>query len=211
MTFRSFAKKIILSLSTIIIITLFTYQINSNMIKSTFFKDNYAQKKTETELEYFKKIKKTDKQIKHNKYTNIGVGILQVAPFIISITTLNSIMYTTYACSIMITAPVVAFGKKIFKEPRPDDKNDLTSFPSGHSAFAFMCATVLIMCMKNKKRYMLLNVLLIILASYSAIGRIIANRHWFIDVFCGSMIGIISSIIAFILIKKINNKLFIFK
>ncbi len=210
MRFKFSATSISLVLSTIVILSLFTYQVNTDKIKSIFFKKDYAQKNIE-KLEYFKKIKKTDLQIKHDKYTTIGVELLQVAPFVISIATRNPIMYLTYASSVAISTPIVFFGKKIFKEPRPDDKNDRTSFPSGHSAFAFLSAITLIICIKNKKYKYSFGLLFIIIASYVALGRIMANRHWPIDVIFGSLFGIISAIIAYIFIKNLNKKLLHFK
>ena len=135
---------------------------------------------------------------------------MQIAPFVVAVTTYNPIMYLTYASAITISTPVVAFGKKITKEPRPDDKNDLTSFPSGHSMFAFMASTVLILCVKKQKNKKILGLISIIMASFVAIGRIIAKRHWFVDVFFGSIFGLIAGMISFFLIKKINDRLCLF-
>ena len=43
-------------------------------------------------------------------------------------------------------------------------------------------------------------------AIFTPIGRILANRHWPIDVFCGSILGIIGSYLVFFLVEKFRSK-----
>ena len=198
-----------LAISSVVIISLYCYQLNANAVKSIFFKKSYAQKKHETQVEYFKKIGKSDLQIRYDRYTTIGVNILQVAPFVISVVTRNPIMYLTYATAIFCSTSIVGFGKKIVKEPRPDDSNDLTSFPSGHSVFAFMAAVSLFMCIK-KKRNKFFGAFFILFASFVAIGRVLAMRHWVHDVVIGGLVGCFVGVVAFFLVKKINDRLRLF-
>ena len=209
-----FIKILSLFYSTIVIVLLFLYQTHSDVIKSVFFEKknikNISRNMPNTQLKHFQKINKTDMQIKFDKYTTIGVNILQITPFAVAVTTYNPIMYLTYASAITISTPIVAFGKKIVKEPRPDDKNDLTSFPSGHSVFAFMASTVLVLCLKKQKNKKILGLISITIALFVAIGRVIAKRHWFIDIFFGSIFGLIVGIISFFLIKKINDRFCLF-
>ncbi len=80
--------------------------------------------------------------------------------------------------------------KKISAVPRPDT-HILNSFPSGHTAQAFVAATFL------HKEYGKDRPMLSVLAYSTATGigllRVMNNRHWISDVLVGAGIGILST------------------
>lgn len=84
---------------------------------------------------------------------------------------------------------------------RRPDGSDYRSFPSGHSAMAFMMATML------RKEYGCVSPLYSIggyaLATYTSMSRVVSNRHWTSDVLCGAGIGIISTEIGYYLSELI--------
>ncbi len=61
------------------------------------------------------------------------------------------------------------------------------SFPSGHSATIFTTCTLL--CMMTKQR--LLRPLLFIAACIIAFSRVYLSQHFFVDIYAGSIIGVI--------------------
>lgn len=80
--------------------------------------------------------------------------------------------------------------KHTTKELRPDNSSN-NSFPSGHTATAFMCATIL------HKEYGMLSPWYSIggytLAGLTGVTRQLNNRHWIGDVLVGAGIGMIST------------------
>lgn len=72
------------------------------------------------------------------------------------------------------------------------------SFPSGHTASAFALASVLSFSVKNKN-YSVLFLLLAALVGYS---RMYLGQHFMDDIFAGSVIGVLSSIICWIYFEK---------
>ncbi|WP_455657741.1 phosphatase PAP2 family protein [Phocaeicola sp.] len=89
------------------------------------------------------------------------------------------------------------------KEMRPDNSSN-NSFPSGHTATAFMCATIL------HKEYGMLSPWYSIggytLAGITGITRQLNNRHWIGDVLVGAGIGMISTDLGYFLSDLIFRK-----
>ncbi|MBK8806671.1 MAG: phosphatase PAP2 family protein [Bacteroidales bacterium] len=82
------------------------------------------------------------------------------------------------------------------------------SFPSGHTMTAFCFFTCLAFTFRNK----VWESIFITLAVLVGLSRIYLLQHFFIDVFFGSIFGILNSIISILLINKIfKNKQFISK
>jgi len=83
----------------------------------------------------------------------------------------------------------------------PDD----FSFPSGHSAFSFAAATVIVQYYKKW------GIAALILAALIAVSRLYLFVHFPTDVICGTMVGIFCGIISGIIVRsyfeKRNNKL----
>lgn len=100
-------------------------------------------------------------------------------------------MMTSDALSAAIMATLVNGLKYTVKKERPD-YSTRNSFPSGHTATAFMAATML------HKEYGLTQSPIYSIAGYTlatatGISRQLNNRHWMSDVLVGAGIGIVST------------------
>lgn len=99
-------------------------------------------------------------------------------------------MLTADAFSVAIMATLVNGLKYTVKSPRPNSGSH-NSFPSGHTATAFMAATML------HKEYGMrspwYSVAGYTLATATAYSRLLNNRHWISDVLAGAGIGILST------------------
>lgn len=95
------------------------------------------------------------------------------------------------AISTMFMAGLTNSLKYTVRERRPDGSSS-NSFPSGHTATAFMAATIL------HKEYGQTQSPWYSVAGYSmatatAVGRVLNNRHWVTDVLVGAGVGIIAT------------------
>lgn len=113
-------------------------------------------------------------------------------------------MLTSDAFSAGIMALAVNSLKSTITKERPD-KSSNNSFPSGHTATAFMMATML-----HKEygttRSPLYSILGYSLATGTAISRQLNNKHWFSDVLTGAGIGIVSTELGYYLADLIFKK-----
>ncbi len=89
--------------------------------------------------------------------------------------------------------------KRIFKEKRPDS-NALNSFPSGHTATAFMGAEFLNKEYSETKPW--IGYIGYAVATTTGCLRVYNNRHYFNDVIAGACIGIMSTKFAYWLYPK---------
>lgn len=112
-------------------------------------------------------------------------------------------MITADAISIATLASLVNGIKYTVKRERPDNSRR-TSFPSGHTANAFMIATMMY------KEYGELSPWIGIgsyaSASTVAVMRMLNNRHWMSDVLFGAGIGILSTELGYYLSDLIFKK-----
>jgi len=104
------------------------------------------------------------------------------------------------AMSALTVAVIVNGVKYTVKEPRPDGSRH-NSFPSGHTATAFMGAEMLFQEYRDVSPW-------IGYGGYFVAGmvgclRIYNNRHWMNDVVAGACVGIISTKLAYWLYPKI--------
>lgn len=105
-------------------------------------------------------------------------------------------MAVSDAFSIALMGSVVNTLKHTVHERRPDGSNS-RSFPSGHTATAFMCATML------HKEYGHISPWISIggytVATATGVSRILNNKHWIADVMVGAGIGILSAEMGYFL------------
>lgn len=103
-------------------------------------------------------------------------------------------MLTSDAFSTAVLAGTVNLMKECFRVTRPDG-SDHRSFPSGHTATAFMTATML------TKEYGYLSPwvggVAYGVASLTGLSRMANNKHWLSDVLTGAGIGILSTEIGY--------------
>lgn len=76
--------------------------------------------------------------------------------------------------------------------------HNYNSFPSGHTASVFALAVILSISTKNKW----MRVLYLILAALVGYSRIYLSQHFMLDVLVGSLIGVISGILIYVLLEK---------
>ena len=166
-----------------------------------------------TKLQSIKEIVKTKNQYTIAKITDTTT----VLPLAISFSTYlieqNPYLYGIQLASVFVTTITCNTLKHAINKPRPDDKNDKKSFPSGHSTLAFcgfatLLATRKQIKMKNWKRKIIFFASFLFAVS-TPIGRVLANRHWPTDVLCGSVLGIVGSYLVFFLIEKFRSKIMV--
>lgn len=106
------------------------------------------------------------------------------------------------ATSYLLTAAVVQTMKHTIGVQRPDGSNT-KSFPSGHTATAFVGAHLLF------KEYVNVNPWIgiggYVVATATGALRMVNKKHWFSDVMAGAGIGIISAEIAYLLLPTIHQ------
>lgn len=95
--------------------------------------------------------------------------------------------------------------KRVAKEERPDE-SDSHSFPSGHTATAFMGAEFL--WREYKDVSPLIGVAGYLVASGTGFLRVYNNKHWATDVISGAGFGILSTKLGYWLYPVIKSKLF---
>ena len=95
-----------------------------------------------------------------------------------------------------IMAGVVNTLKYTIKERRPDGSTN-NSFPSGHTATAFMTATMLTKEYGYKSHWV--GISSYTLATITGLMRVANNRHWLSDVMTGAGIGILSAELGYFL------------
>lgn len=104
-------------------------------------------------------------------------------------------LITADGASVVIQAGITNAVKYSIKRERPDGRAH-NSYPSGHTATAFMCATML-----QKEYGETLSPWIGVggygIAATTGIFRVIANRHWCSDVMGGAAIGIFSTELAY--------------
>ncbi len=109
-------------------------------------------------------------------------------------------MLVSDAFSAAIMAGLVNGAKYTARRPRPDGTSD-NSFPSGHTATAFMIATML-----HKEygwRSPWFSFGSYAAATATALGRIMNDRHWASDIIGGAIIGIAATQLGYFITDKI--------
>lgn len=105
----------------------------------------------------------------------------------------------TWGGGMLIMGGLVNSIKYSARVMRPDGTTR-NSFPSGHTATAFMNATFL------HKEYGLVNPLYSILgysmSTYTGVSRSLNNRHWLSDILAGAGIGILSTELSYLIVDS---------
>lgn len=109
------------------------------------------------------------------------------------------------ATSYVIMSTTTLALKAITKVKRPDGSS-LNSFPSGHTATAFMGAEFLYQEYKSVSPW--IGVAGYLVATGTGMFRVYNDRHWLTDVVAGAGIGILSTKIAYWVMPSIRNKIF---
>lgn len=99
-------------------------------------------------------------------------------------------MLTSDAFSATVMALTVNSMKSAFKVERPDGSNT-HSFPSGHTATAFMTATMLSKEYGDRSPWYSIGAYSV--ATATGLSRMANNKHWLSDVLVGAGIGILST------------------
>lgn len=142
--------------------------------------------------------------------TYLGDGIMfGIVLFLMLITQRFRLFFIGLAVLLLVTI-IVQVAKHYFNAPRPisyfgDETATLVhtvrwvnvhsscSFPSGHSAAAFGMFSFLAVIIRNKK----LGLLLIAMALCAGYSRIYLAQHFFADVYVGSIVGTLSTIVVY--------------
>lgn len=204
--FKDAIRKIAYIFSTLIFFVLLAHDFLPSHYRPKMATDYANKPATETTMEYYKRIGKTDTQITFDKVSDIGNYVLKYTPYAIAAVKKSPLIFVSYSASIALYMVSSYALRVIVQEPRPDDINNKTSFPSGHSVGAFCAATILALCVRLKW----LTFASILLASFVAVCRLLANRHFPVDVLAGCFIGCMSATFCYVLFMIFNSKLNIF-
>ena len=196
-----------LFVSTFIFIIMTIDIAKPDLIRPKKVSDFSTQNITETQLEYFYRIGKSEKQIQINNFTDIAVDISKFIPIATSVIIQSPIMYITYAGTYIVETLTGSLLRVVVKAPRPDDFNNKTSFPSGHTMYIFSIATILLIALKNKFS----GIIMLCFAISIAYCRILANRHFITDVIAGATIGCSVTIFCYFIVLQLNSILRIFR
>lgn len=109
-------------------------------------------------------------------------------------------MLVSDAFSAAIMAGLVNGIKYTVKRPRPD-ATSTNSFPSGHTAMAFMLATMMHKEYGWRSPWFSFGAYTV--ATATALGRIMNDRHWGSDVLAGAIIGIAATHLGYFITDKI--------
>jgi len=99
--------------------------------------------------------------------------------------------------SVLIMGTSIIATKQLIHVPRPDNSNE-HSFPSGHTAAAFLGAHILFREYKDVSPW--IGVAGYAVASTTGTLRMINRRHWFSDVIVGAGIGILSAELSYLML-----------
>ncbi|SNR42932.1 phosphatase PAP2 family protein [Hymenobacter mucosus] len=96
-----------------------------------------------------------------------------------------------YGLSHALSSGVVSGLKHVGGTRRPDDPADFSSFPSAHTAEAFMTATLLYEQFGHTRPWLAAGGYTV--AAATGAMRMLNNRHWITDVVAGASIGFLSA------------------
>ena len=109
----------------------------------------------------------------------------------------------------IMTVVYFIFNKIWIISTRPDGSGE-SSFPSTHAmvvATIFFCTMLALpKYVKSKPLRITLDIIMVALISLVATGRVLANKHWPMDVICGLVFAVVLSCIYQFIAKKPKSK-----
>lgn len=167
----------------------------SDIVRRATEKDSTLDKsisKRDAKKIVFKDIGKTDTMILVDEIMTDLKDVVKFSPIALALFMRSTSLYISYGLPLFGYFVLTKTLKNVVKKKRPDGIN-LKSFPSGHSASAFLPATFLWI-----KFGPMIGIPLSILATAIAISRVYCGRHTLIDITAGSLCGILSGLLALI-------------
>ncbi len=150
-------------------------------------------------------------------YTNVGDAVLFILLLLFLLWRRNFKSFIPGLIILLCMAIVVQLVKHRFHAPRPIAYFDhssmvhtitwvkvhgTNSFPSGHTACAFSLCSFIALLLPNKK----LGITLFFVALLAGYSRIYLAQHFFEDVYIGSIIGTLSSLLVCWLFELVRLK-----
>ena len=203
-----FLRNFLLTIATATYIFMFAEIFFENKIHSLIipkYKVQFTEGEGNSHDAYFQKINKSKTDALIDTSTTIVKKGLSALPVFLSVLTKNPLFFVAYAGVYGVDILTCATLKNFVNKARPDDQNNKTSFPSGHAAYAISVAVIVFLFYRSN-----VSLLVFIPALFVILGRVLAKRHGFIDIFAGSMIGIFSAIICYQIAIYFNTKWNIF-
>lgn len=106
---------------------------------------------------------------------------------------------------LLVAITYFIFDKIWIVSTRPDGSGE-PSFPSSHTmavATIFLCAMLALpRYVKQKSLRIILSIVMLILISLTATGRVLSDKHWPTDVICGLVFAIVYSGIYYLISKQ---------
>ena len=121
-----------------------------------------------------------------------SIGIIAAISLAVSALICNSLLKII----INRTRPYDAIEELVLIAKMPHD----SSFPSGHSNASFAVACAITWCLSKNKKW--IGVILIVVASIIAFSRMYVGAHYPTDVIAGIMLGTLTSILIFLLLRN---------
>ena len=204
LTYRSKTIKHFFYLCATIVYSLMLVDaVKPDLLRPKSVSDYSTKGAVENEIEYFYRIGKTDTELKYIKTSDILTNAVKILPVVVAVVKKNPVLYITYGWASFLQLTTGMSLRHFVKEGRPDDQDNKTSFPSGHSLFVFTSTIVLFLCLRGKKY----SIVALTCSIMVAILRVLSHRHYVIDVVCGAGIGMIAGLITFYILSLVNKKL----
>jgi membrane-associated phospholipid phosphatase len=143
-------------------------------------------------------------------FTNVGNGLVVIAVMLFLLIRKKTGWVVQIGISLLISGLLVQMIKYFMPSPRPViffasgavhyimgvTRTGHSSFPSGHTATAFMLATLLALYFPDKKP----GLFFLTVAVLTGYSRIYLSQHFPIDVLMGSLAGVLPSLAVYIFI-----------
>ena len=196
-------RKMLYILATAVYCLILIDAVKPDLLRPKSVSDYSTKGVVENEIDYFYRIGKTDTELKYIRASDILTNAVKVLPIVVAIVKKNPVLYITYGGASFLQLATGMSLRHFVKEGRPDDPDNKTSFPSGHSLFVFTSTIVLFLCLRGKKY----GIVALTCSIMVAILRVLSHRHYVIDVVCGAGIGMIAGLITFYILSLVNKKL----